>query len=68
MVRKPLTLGKVFLILIIVVSLVLSVVFSLQSVTGYVVSDTVDAAANLSALVAFLIGIFGALLYFVKFR
>ena len=66
--HKPLTLGKVFLLLVIVASLVLSVVLSLQSVTGYAVSDSEDTIANMGALISLLVGVFGALIYLAKFR
>ena len=66
--HKPFTFWKIILIIVIVVSLAISVVLSLQSVTGYVVSDEVDGIANMKALVSFLVGVFGAILYLAKFR
>jgi Mn2+/Fe2+ NRAMP family transporter len=59
---------KVLLVVVICVSLVLSVVFSLKSFTGYLVSDIVNGGANFKAFLFLMIGILGSFLYLAKFR
>jgi len=50
------------------ISFVLSAAFSVQSFTGYLVSDIVNNKANLVSLSFFLIGILGAWLFLAKFK
>lgn len=66
--HKPFTIWKILLIALIIIFLAISVMISLQSVTGYAVSEVVNERANLFALVFFLFGIFGAALYLAKFK
>jgi uncharacterized membrane protein len=59
---------RLILLLAIFISLVLSFIFSLESFTGYVVSDISDGGANLSALVLLILGVFGSFIYIKNFR
>ncbi len=59
---------KFALAAVICISFILSVVFSIQSFTGYLVSDQVNNKANLVSLSFFLIGILGAWLFLAKFK
>ncbi len=63
-----LTIGKIILILFIVLCLILSIVFSIKSVTGYILAEEVESAKNIFSLVFFLIGIFSTMFYLAKFR
>jgi len=60
--------GKLLLFLIIFVSLVFSVIFSMKSFTGYLVSDIPDVSANLISFVFLVIGLIGSFVYVRKFR
>lgn len=66
--HKPFTVEKVLLLIFIAVCLILSVVLSMNSVTGYIIAEKVDSTLNFSALILFLSGLFGALIYLSKFR
>ena len=55
-----------FLAVIVAVSLVLSVIISIGSFTGYIVSEEVDIGANTWAAVLFFIGVVGAYFLFRK--
>jgi len=66
--RKPFTIWKIIVIATIIIVLVISVLLSLQSVTGYFIFERVNEPANLLAFGFFLIGIFGALYYLAKMR
>jgi len=66
--HKLFTIWKILLIAAIIIFLVISVLLSLQSVTGYIISEKINGPANILALAFFLAGIFGALFYLSKFR
>ena len=59
---------KIILILFIATSLISSVILSLNSFTGYIIAEKIEGSTNISALTLFLAGLFGALVYLVKFR
>jgi hypothetical protein len=59
---------RLILLLAIFISLVLSFIFSLESFTGYVISDISDGSANLRALILLILGVFGSFLYIKNFR
>ena len=66
--RGHFTFWKILVIAVVVVALVISVLLSLQSVTGYLISERVNGPANLLAFGFFMIGVFGALYYLAKLR
>ena len=66
--HRPFTFWKIVVIAVIIIALVISVLLSLQSVTGYFISEEVNEPANLLASGFFLIGIFGAMYYLAKLR
>ena len=66
--HRPFTFWKILVIVIVIVALVISVLLSLESVTGYFISEEVNGRANLLALGFFLIGLFGAMYYLTKRR
>lgn len=59
---------RILLILAVVVSLIFSVYFSFNSLTGYIVYENVTASYNLLALGLLLIGIGGAMVLARKKR
>jgi hypothetical protein len=50
----------VFLIVVVTVSLLLSVIFSISSFSGYVTDNTVNTGTNILAIVFLLVGVVGA--------
>ncbi|MEK6846810.1 MAG: hypothetical protein AABY16_01440 [Nanoarchaeota archaeon] len=66
--RRHFTFWKILVIVVVIVALVISVLLSLESVTGYFISEEVNKPANLFAFGFFLIGIFGAVYYLAKLR
>ncbi|MGV8142450.1 MAG: hypothetical protein ACP5NS_02325 [Candidatus Pacearchaeota archaeon] len=65
---KQSSIARILLIAFIVMSLSYSVFLSAQSVTGYIVADTVDGVKNMSALILFLSGLFASIFYLARFR
>ncbi|MBM3232259.1 hypothetical protein FJZ21_02690 [Candidatus Pacearchaeota archaeon] len=54
---------KTLLFLFICVSLILSVIFSIRSFTGYLVSDIHDGLGNMKSFVLLLLGLAGTFAY-----
>jgi len=63
---ESLSVGKLLLVLATISIFFLSLYFSLTSLTGYVVNQTIDAPGNWFALISFLIGI--VLTYFLVWK
>ncbi len=59
---------KIIIISIVIIALIVSVLISLKSVTGYFISEHVNTSANLLAAGFFTIGILGATYYLRKMR
>ncbi|MEK6915230.1 MAG: hypothetical protein AABW89_01655 [Nanoarchaeota archaeon] len=59
---------KYFIIVATVLSLFASVMFSLRSFTGYLVSDIVNGDSNLASFLFLILGISGTLIYLSKYR
>ncbi len=66
--NKNLSLGKILLLSFIIISFTSSIIFSLDSFTGYVISETVSESKNLYSVGLFLFGLFGAIFYLTKLR
>ncbi len=62
------TTGKIILILFIFLCLIISIVFSMKSVTGYIIAEKVELNKNILSLIFFIIGIFSTTFYLSKFR
>lgn len=60
--------SKTLLFLFISASLILSVIFSVKSFTGYLVSDISDGAGNMKSFLFLFIGLVGTFVYVKLFR
>ncbi len=68
MAKNPTVFAKALLVSGIVIFLTASIVFSVQSFTGYVVTDEVNSGFNLASFALFALGIFCTFVYLKKFK